>query len=63
MDKPGIVAATNSAGEPLSAPVGTSSKVEVSQKEKVHGKDALKKIKDINPALYEILSKAYVPEN
>ena len=62
MDKPNQLASTNASGGPTSVPLGTSSRADLVPKEKVHGKDALKKIKDFNPALYEILSRAYIPE-
>ena len=63
MDKTGLLAPTDQNGGPVSDPVGTSSRANMEVKQGVHGKDALKKIKEVNPALYEIISKAYVPEN
>ena len=62
MDKQPKLADLNTNNEPEGQPKGTSSKLEVPPKEAVHGKDALKKIRDFNPALFEIISKAYDPK-
>ena len=59
MDRTVKIGEVDSTGGPISNPVGTSSKTKTEQKENVHGKDALKKIREFNPALYEVLSKAY----
>ena len=62
MDGANNLAPLNKNGEPAGKPVGTSSKVGLDKKETVHGKEALKKIKDFNPALFKIISEAYDPK-
>ena len=46
----------------ISEPVGSSSRKALNEENKVHGKDALLKIKDFNPDLYRLLEKAFDPK-
>ena len=46
----------------ISEPVGSSSRKALAEENKVHGKDALLKIKDFNPDLYNLLEKAFDPK-